>query len=866
MKSKSWYAVCIFILFCLSTCNMESRAVPDHRVSPSITPTTNSQFLITRVPPSITPLTNSELLITDVSDNRQEFPAGAIPKYEKLEISFQIQNTVAQNYLFPYDPNPPNGVDLTTAGYQGISVDAYFSPDRWQTIYQQPAFYYEYFDDRIKPDRDNQDRGWYYPTGNFGWKVRFAPDQPGTWEYKIVAKDASGTAESTPIAVTVVDSTEHGFIKVSAADPRYFEFDDGTLFYPLGFQGFSSYDSPWSGVEPFTTYKENGVNLIRTWISGIYGTAWLEWIGGRNIYNGYLPRSGIIPFYDPILKRTTLAQKFDYEIEGDTGWFDACRYRFWNHVEAVKPNTDYRLQIKYRGESISGPRNPAFPEYGLVAKIGDDWDDTCYEPGLNDVVTNYGGNTSDWSYIEGTWNSGEHNFLSQIFVALENVKEGNAYVDSISLREDLGNNAFGPEIIGEPSMQYELYIPQRTAFELDKFVEAAEQAGVYLKLVINDKNDKMYLKLDDDGSYVVGDDNLDGFYGVGRSVNKTRWLQGAWWRYLQARWGYSTAIHSWELTNEGDPWNNDHYALADEFGKSMHCRVFGFPVGEGDGKACSYDHPNDHLVTTSFWDSFPDKNFWASPDYPNIDYADVHAYVSTGWLENPAYEVDTALFHIDYSLAVRSSLDMFANQAGVSTKPIVRGETGIDFLDEQTENPDLALDLKGVWLHNLIWAGLDPGALTELYWWRELLHNQPGPDGQTGLYEVYSYFLDFIRDIPLNNGNYQDALANLSNPSLRVVGQKDTANNRAHLWVQNQNYTWRNVVEGADNISGLSGTISITGFSPDLTLQVEWHEFSTAGLPSIRLSSVTTDKNGNLILDLPSDPEITDAGIKIGDY
>jgi hypothetical protein len=696
--------------------------------------------------------------------------------------------------------------------------------------------------------------------------VRFAPNQPGIWQYKIIAKDASGSTISTPIAFEVVDSSDPGFIKVSSQDLRYFEYDNGTLYYPLGFQGFSSYDSPWSGVEPFATYQDNGINLIRVWISGMYGTAWLEWIGGRNIYDGYLPRSGILPIDDPTLSQTTLAQQIDYEVQGDSGWFDACRFQFWNHLEAIKSNTNYMLRIKYIGNNISGPRNATVPDYGLVGKIGEDWDDTCYEPGKNEVVTNYGGNSSDWAYVEGIWNSGDRNFLSRIYVGLENVNAGVAYIDSISLREDLGNGLYGPEIIGEPSMQYELYFPERTAYELDKFVEAAELSGAYLKLVINDKNDKIFYKLNDDGTYVGEEDNQDGFYGVGRTLNKTRWLQEAWWRYLQARWGYSTAIHSWELTNEGDPWNVNHYALADELGKFMHCGVFGVPVGEGDGEVCTFDHPNDHLVTTSFWHSFPDEQFWASADYPNIDYADIHAYVSTGWLQESAYENDAALFHIDYSTAVRSSLDWFSNQTGTPTKPIVRGETGIDFLDDQTENPDLALDQNGVWLHNLTWAGLDPGALTELYWWRKTLDYQPGPDGQAGLYEIYNYFRDFIQDIPLNNGNYQAASATLSDPSLRVVGQKDTANNRAHLWVQNPSHTWRTVVDGVGDVSGLSGSLMMAGFSPNIVLQVEWYEFDTSGYPSTRVSQVATDGSGKLTLALPTSSEITDVGIKIGDY
>lgn len=298
----------------------------------------------------------------------------------------------------------------------------------------------------------------------------------------------------------------------------------------------------------------------------------------------------------------------------------------------------------------------------------------------------------------------------------------------------------------------------------------------------------------------------------------------------------------------------------------MHCDVFGVPVGAGDAEACTFDHPNAHLVTTSFWHSFPDEPFWASPDYPNVDYADVHAYVSTGWLNDPAYETDAALFHLDYSNEVRSNLDYYANQNGIPTKPIIRGETGIDFLDEQNENPDLAQDRYGVWLHNLLWASLDPGAMTELYWWEVNIENQPGPDGQTGLYEVYSYLRDFVQDIPLANGFYQNAEATLTDSNLRVTGQKDTNNGRAHLWVQNKNHTWGNVVDEVGGINGLSGTLTIGGFAPHTLYAVEWHEFTTQGMPSIQYSSATSNCNGDIVLNMPTESQITDIGIKIGDY
>ncbi len=808
------------------------------------------------------------LSINDIVDNRTLYSGGKIPQYEKFETTFQIQNTVAQNFQLPYDASPPNGIDLTYPAHQGISVDAHFTPDNWQTVYKQPAFYYQSFEDNIETSWDGEEHEWYGPTNDFAWKVRFSPNQAGIWQYRLVVQDAAGSAESQPLSFEVVDSPNHGFVKISPTDRRYFEHDDGTLFYPMGFNIGANFEDPVLETEPaYRSYSQNGINLTRTWISSLYGAAWLEWLGGRNIYDGYLPRPGVLPFYDPIRDRLTMTQLIDYEPEGDIGWFDACRFQFWNDPEAVKPNTTYRLRIKYWGEDITGPRNMSYPNHGLVGKIGGDWQVNCYEPGTSNVITNYGGNTSDWGYLEGSWYSGQNNFVPKIYLGIENVTQGRAYVDSISLREDLGNGQFGPEIIAESSMEYELYFPEQSAYSLDKIVELAEKYGVYLKLVIHEKDDKIFFKLDDDGTFVYNEeDNVDGFYGVWRNTNKTRWLQQAWWRYLQARWGYSTAIHSWELTNEGDPWNSDHWALADELGKFMHCRAFGIPVGIGDGEVCTYDHPNDHLVTTSFWHSFPDELYWASLEYPNVDYADVHAYVSTGWLINPDYETDAALFHLDYSTEVRSNLDYYSSQNGIPTKPIFRGETGIDFLDRQEENPDLALDLHGVWLHNLLWASLDPGAMTELYWWKENIANQPGPDGQAGLQEIYAYLRDFVRNIPLTSGSYRDAEATVSDRNMRVTGQKDLVNGRAHLWVQNKNHTWRNVVDGVDAITGLSGTVAIEGFTPDSTYGIEWHEFNTQGMPTIRNSSATSDGNGKIVLNLPTDPQVTDVGVKIGDY
>lgn len=808
------------------------------------------------------------LTFTDFNDNRGDYPEYLVPRAGKYEASFQVLNSVATNFQFPYDPDPPNGIDLAYAPHNGINVDALFTPDNWQTVYRQPAFYYQYFEDQVHIGEGGKERPWRYPTERFAWRVRFAPHLTGEWQYKLVAQDASGMVESPVYAFEVGDSDRKGFIQISLADPRYFEYGDGSSFAGLGFNRGANLDDLLLEKEAeFQTYQANGIQLLRVWITDIYGSSWNPYVGGRNIYDGYIPRTGLAPFFDSGRGRETISMRLDYEPEGDTGWFDACRLRWGENLEAVKPDTNYLIQVKYRGLDISGPRDSSYPDFGLVAKLGG-WFPDCYQPGTSTPVTDYGLNNDDWGYIQGEWNSGENYFLPRLHLGLENVNQGQVYIDHVSVREVLGNGQFGPEILVRPSMEHHLYVPQEQAYALDQLIELAEVYGITLKLVILEKGEQIFYRIGDDGEFLEDEqpDNQDGFYGVWRQVNKTRWLQAAWWRYLQARWGYSANIHSWELTNEGDPFYGSHYAQTDELGKYMHCRAFGVDPGSGDGQECSYDHPNAHLVTTSFWHSMPREQFWANPSYPNVDYADVHAYISSGWIGDPAHENDAALYHLQYSAQARRSLDRFSEEANLATKPIVRGEAGLDFVDNQIQNPDLGLDLNGVWLHNFLWSTLDPGGMYELYWWGDNLENQPGPDGEPGLYEVYGYLYDFVQNIPLNNGYYQDAQAEASDPKMRVTGQKDLANQRAHLWVQNRQHTWRNVVDEAEDISGLAGTLILGGFNPNTPLPVEWHEFTTQGLPVIRSNTVVTDGDGNIVLELPGDMQITDVGIKIGTY
>ncbi|MBI2596055.1 DUF5060 domain-containing protein [Candidatus Daviesbacteria bacterium] len=126
--------------------------------------------------------------ISNITDNSASYPNGQIPKYEKYEVTFDVA-TNASNPQLPYDPAPPPGMQ---AGV-GVTVNGEFSQDNFTTKTVIPAFYYQNFDYQVKSNRE-----WFYPTSNYSWKLRFAPDKEGTWQYRITAQDSSGTSTSGP--------------------------------------------------------------------------------------------------------------------------------------------------------------------------------------------------------------------------------------------------------------------------------------------------------------------------------------------------------------------------------------------------------------------------------------------------------------------------------------------------------------------------------------------------------------------------------------------------------------------------------------------------------------------------------------------
>ena len=112
--------------------------------------------------------------------------------------------------------------------------------------------------------------------------------------------------------------------------------------------------------------------------------------------------------------------------------------------------------------------------------------------------------------------------------------------------------------------------------------------------------------------------------------------------------------------------------------------------------------------------------------------------------------------------------------------------------------------------------------------------------------------------LDLNKGGYVDWGGTVSNPAIRVVGQKNVKAGRMHLWIQNAGHTWKAVADGRP-IAPVSGSIRVPGFDPRRAYDVDWWDTRSDREPQRR--QVTSDPAGVVVLDV--DALATDVAVSI---
>lgn len=534
----------------------------------------------------------------------------SVARFEKVEIRFDVA-TVATHLNLPFDAAPPAPVEPGI----GVSVDALFSSDNWQTTITQPAFYYQPFEYSRAKNRDH-----WVPGGMPHWLVRFAPRAAGDWQVRLVVKDKGGTTlfpaqgalkfnvyeggETRFGAMRDNPYTRRGFLRVSQADPRYFEFEDGTPFIGLGYNAGSG--SVENVQARYRNWQQNGLQFARVWMSGsgINASQWTPWAFPAQPMNFGLPTTllDMSGAFDGSVMSYQLNSKYP------------CLFTdFWQGGIPVEPNETYSLTLRARVQDVTPKPNAAKAGFTVIREgwIGERSCNALKNPPLFP----YRVGTSDWFTETTTLQTGPNeNFLDYLYLVLQNTNDGIALIDSVELVK--ANDPARANLIRDGRADSHLYFDDLSAAKWDLLIQQAEEHGVYLKIVADEKNEWIRNVLNANG--VRGKFDNNNFYGA--PDTQVRWLDEAWWRYLIARWGYSTAIHSYEFVNEGDPYNGNLYNATNAMARYFE----------------RYD-PSQHMVTTSFWHSFPNKEFWSNPRFRAVDYADIHAYVTTGWGKDASF-------------------------------------------------------------------------------------------------------------------------------------------------------------------------------------------------------------------------------------
>jgi len=109
------------------------------------------------------------------------------------------------------------------------------------------------------------------PNGGIVWKVRFSPPTAGNWSYVLTAIDTGGTSTAPSASFQVSPSTKHGFLQVSKNDPHYFNYTDGTAFFPIGenmaWPDNNKNNNTYVYDAFLTKLAAQGGNAVRLWMS-----------------------------------------------------------------------------------------------------------------------------------------------------------------------------------------------------------------------------------------------------------------------------------------------------------------------------------------------------------------------------------------------------------------------------------------------------------------------------------------------------------------------------------------------------------------------------------------------------------------------
>jgi len=202
-----------------------------------------------------------------------------LKRYEVTEGSFNL----SREYFNPFDPD-------------NIEINVRVRDrDNKETVF--PAYYTVACTRKIECDSEVVS-----PVGRPYWAYRFTPRKTGKYSLRLEIFDRSGKKTeklfSPEMELNVVESKNKGFVRVSPEDTRYFEFDNGEIFFPLALNIHAPKDKRYEqrmkddpifdlGAASYEKYfkamHRNGLNACEIWMAS--WSMGIEWTSkSRNYY------------------------------------------------------------------------------------------------------------------------------------------------------------------------------------------------------------------------------------------------------------------------------------------------------------------------------------------------------------------------------------------------------------------------------------------------------------------------------------------------------------------------------------------------------------------------------------------------------
>ena len=153
-------------------------------------------------------------------------------KYEKFEIQLQLdQQTHVQVNRFVFQ-NDTLGINPFNP--KQINVVAVFSAPSGKRV-KRFAFYYQPYKENTLFDRWDKD------TTAFPWRIRFAPDEIGTWKVEVFYQLNQGiSSQKTTFQFECIPSRHKGYLTVDSTSNRYLSYSEsGKPFFSVSNNFFS---------------------------------------------------------------------------------------------------------------------------------------------------------------------------------------------------------------------------------------------------------------------------------------------------------------------------------------------------------------------------------------------------------------------------------------------------------------------------------------------------------------------------------------------------------------------------------------------------------------------------------------------------